>query len=68
MYIPRKFRDAKKYKTSQEELNVVRKNDLNNLQLECEIRKLRKNNLLESSANQGKTTEKKLSEKKLTSN
>ena len=34
------------------------------MQLECEIRKLRKNNLLESSANQGKTTEKKLSEKK----
>ena len=35
------------------------------MQLECEIRKLRKNNLLESSANQGKTTEKKLSEKKI---
>ena len=33
-----------KHLTSQEELNVVRKNDLNNLLFECEILKLRKNN------------------------
>ena len=37
MYIPRKFRNDKKYVTSQEGLNVVRKNDLNNLQSQCEI-------------------------------
>ena len=36
MYIPRKFRNDKTYVTLQEELNV-RKNDLNNLQSECEI-------------------------------
>ena len=30
IYIPRKFRNDKTYVTSQEELNVVRKNDLNN--------------------------------------
>ena len=34
------------YATSQEGLNVVRKNDLNNLQSECEVLKLRKNNCL----------------------
>ena len=36
MYIPCKFRNDKTYVTLQEELNV-RKNDLNNLQSECEI-------------------------------
>ena len=36
MYIPCKFRNDKTYVTLQEELNV-RKNDLNNLQSECQI-------------------------------
>ena len=31
MYIPRKFRNDKTHVTSQEELNIVRKSDLNNL-------------------------------------
>ena len=56
MYIPRNFRNDKTYVTSHEELNVVRKNYLNNLQLECEILKL-KNNLLENIANQDKILE-----------
>ena len=34
MFIPHKFRNDKTYVTSQEELNVVRKYDLNNLQSE----------------------------------
>ena len=57
MYIPRKFRNDKTYVTSDEELNVVRKNDLNNLQAECEILKLRRNNLLENIANQDQKLE-----------
>ena len=40
-YIPRKFRNDKTYLTSQEELNVVRKNDLNNLQSDRETLNLR---------------------------
>ena len=32
-----------KHVKSQEEFNFIRKNDLNNLQSECEILKLRKN-------------------------
>ena len=40
MYVPRKFRNNKTYVLSQRELNVVRKNDLNNLQSECQILKL----------------------------
>ena len=59
-YIPRKFRNGKSYVTSQEALNVVRKNDLNNLQSEREILKLRKNNLLENIAIQDKILEEKL--------
>ena len=43
-YIPRKFRNGKTYVKSQGELNVFRENDLNNLQSESEILKLRKNN------------------------
>ena len=54
MYIPRKLRNDKTYVISQEELNVVRKNDLNNLLSECEILELRKNNLLKNIANQDK--------------
>ena len=65
MYIPRNFRNDKTYVTSQEELNVVRKNDLNNLQSECEILKLRKNNLLKNFANQDKILEQKLREGKM---
>ena len=42
----------KTYVTSLEELNFVRKNDLKNMQSECETLKLRKNNLLENIANQ----------------
>ena len=57
MYIPHKFRNEKTYVTSQEELNIVRKNDVNNLQSECEIVKLRKNNFLESISNQDKILE-----------
>ena len=45
---------------SEEELKVARKNDLNNLQSECEILKLRKTNLLENIANQDKILEEKL--------
>ena len=63
MHIPCKFRNGKTYVTSQEELNI-RKNDLNNLHLECEILKLRKNNLLENIANQDKALEEKLREGK----
>ena len=37
-----------KHVKSQEEFNVIRKNDLNSLQSECEILKLRKNILLEN--------------------
>ena len=44
MYIPHKLRNNKTNVTSQEALNVVRKNDLNNLQSKCQILKLRKNN------------------------
>ena len=65
MYIPRKFRNDKTYVTSQKELNVVRKNSLNNLQSECEILKLRKYNLLENIANQDKILEEKLREGKI---
>ena len=65
MYIPRKFSNDKTYVTSQEELNVVRRNDLNNLQSECEILKLRKYNLLENIANQDKILEEKLREGKI---
>ena len=65
MYIPRKFRNDKTYVTSQEELKVVRKNDLNNLQSECEILELIKNNLLENIANQNKILEEKLREGKI---
>ena len=54
MYIPHKLRNDKTYVISQEELNVVRKNDLNNLLSECEILELRKNNLLKNIANQDK--------------
>ena len=57
MYIPRKFRNDKTYITSQEELNISRKSYLNNLKSECEILKLRKNNLLENIANQDKILE-----------
>ena len=57
MYIPHKFRNEKTYVTSQEELNIVRKNDVNNLQSECEIVKLRKNNFLESISNQDEILE-----------
>ena len=57
MYIPRKFRNDKTYVTSQEELNISRKSYLNNLKSECEILKLRKNNLLENIANQDKILE-----------
>ena len=57
MYIPRKFRNDKTYGTSQEELNISRKSYLNNLKSECEILKLRKNNLLENIANQDKILE-----------
>ena len=42
MYIPRKFKNDRTYVTSEEELNVFRKNDLSNLQSECEILKLKK--------------------------
>ena len=63
--IPCKFRNDKTYVTSREELNVVRKNDLNNLQSECEILKLRKNNLLKNIANQDKILEEKLREGKI---
>ena len=59
MYIPRKFRNDKP-----QELSIVRKNDLNNLQSECEILKLRKNSLLENIAHQDKILEEKLWEKK----
>ena len=52
MYIPCNFRNDKTYVTSLEELNFVRKNDLKNMQSECETLKLRKNNLLENIANQ----------------
>ena len=62
MYIPHKFRNGKTYVTSQEELKVARKNYLKNLQAECEILKLRKNNLLENIA---KILEEKLRERKL---
>ena len=55
MYIPRKFRNDKP-----QELSIVRKNDLNNLQSECEILKLRKNSLLEKIAHQDKILEEKL--------
>ena len=65
MYIPRTFRNDKTYVTSQEELNDVRKNDLNDLQSECAILKLRKNNLLENIANQDKILEEKLREGKI---
>ena len=65
MHIPCKFRNDKAYVTSQEELNIVRKNDLNNLQSECEVLKLRKNNLLENIANQDKILEEKLREGKI---
>ena len=61
----RKFRNNKTYVTSQEELKVVRKTDLNNLQSECEILKLIKNNLLENIANQDKILEEKLREGKI---
>ena len=57
MYIPHKFRNEKTYVTSQEELNIVRKNNVNNLQSECEIVKLRKNNFLESISNQDEILE-----------
>ena len=57
MYIPRKFRNDKTYVTSQEELNISRKSYLNNLKSECEILKLRKNDLLENIANQDKILE-----------
>ena len=57
MYIPPKFRNDKTYVTSQEELNISRKSYLNNLKSECEILKLRKNNLLENIANQDKILE-----------
>ena len=57
MYIPRKFRNDKTYVTSQEELNISRKSYLNILKSECEILKLRKNNLLENIANQDKILE-----------
>ena len=59
MYIPRKFRNDKP-----QELSIVRKNDLNNLQSECEILKLRKNSLLENIAHQDKILEEKLWEEK----
>ena len=65
MYIPRNFRNDEAYVTSQEESNVVRKNGLNNLQLECEILKLRKNNLLENIANQDNILQEKLREGKI---
>ena len=65
MYIPRKFKNDKTYVTSQEELNVFRKNDLSNLQSECEILKLKKNNLLENIAIQDKILEEKLRERKI---
>lgn len=65
MHIPCKFRDGKTYVTSQEELNIIRKNDLNNLHLECEILKLRKHNLLENIANQDKALEEKIREGKI---
>ena len=58
-YIPRKFRNDKPH-----ELSIVRKNDLNNLQSECEILKLRKNSLLENIAHQDKILEEKLWEEK----
>ena len=48
MYIPRKFRNGKTYVASQEKSNIVKKNDINNLQSECEILKLRKNSFLEN--------------------
>ena len=66
MDIPRKFRNNKSYVTSQEELKLVRKNDLNNLQSQHEILKLTKNNLLENIANQDKILEEKLIEEKIT--
>ena len=56
------------YVTSQEELSVVRKTDLNNLHnllSEREILKLRKNNLLENIAIQDKILEEKLREGKI---
>ena len=64
MHIPRKFRNGKTYVTSQEELNVVRKNDLNNFLSNCEILKLRKHILLKNIANHDKILDEKLSEKK----
>ena len=64
IYIPCKFRNNKTYLASQDELNVVRKSDLNNLQSECEILELRKSNLLENIANQDKILEEKLSKRK----
>ena len=68
IYILHKFRNDKTYVTSQEELNVVRKYDLNNLQSEREILKLRKNNLLENIAIQDKILQEKLREKNKTTN
>ena len=50
MFVPRKFRNSKTYVTSQEELNIARKNDLSNVQ-SFNVWKLRKNNLLENIAN-----------------
>ena len=64
-YILRKFRNDKTYVTSQEELNVVRKNDLNNLQSDRETLNLTENNLLENIANQDKILEEKLREGKI---
>ena len=64
-FISHKFRNDKTYVTSQEESNFVGKSDLNNLQSECEILKLRKNNLLENIANQDKILETKLREGKI---
>lgn len=52
------------YVVWQEELKVVRKNGLSNLQPKCLILKLRNNNLIKNIANQDKTPGKKLNEKK----
>ena len=46
MFIQGKFRNDKTYVTSQEELNVIRKNDHNSLQSESENLNVRKDNLL----------------------
>ena len=64
-YIPRKFRNDKTFCNIKEELNFVSKNYLNNLKSECDMLKLRKNNLIENIAVQDKILQEKLSKQKI---